>query len=99
MKKFKIEILVAVIIALGGGGFWGVAATGPERKAKAETQRLIDFAQRQALEIAIIEQSVKLTKYKKQIAESQNPAPVSVEPIPFLQSPIIPITPDPKDIE
>ena len=71
MKKWKIEVLAALIIAIGGGGFWGVAATGPQRKAMAEYKSLVAFSKRQAVEIAVIEQAAKLAGYKKQMAEKQ----------------------------
>ena len=72
----KVVIAVLLIVVFCGGIAWFME-TAPKRKVKAEIKVLVDFAQRQALEIAIIEQSVKLAQYKRQIAKS----PVSpVEP-------------------
>ncbi len=66
MKKVVgVLILMAVVL----GGIWWCMETAPQRKTKAEIKVLVDFAQRQALEIAIIEQSVKLAEYKRQIAK------------------------------
>ncbi len=92
MKKWKIELMMVLAAVVIGGSIWAVVATEPKRKAKAETQKLIDFAQRQALEIVIIEQSVKLVQYKKKIAAAQKPAPI-------MQLPVIPLPPAPKDID
>ncbi len=91
MKKFKIEMLLVLAAVVIGGSIWAIAATEPARKAKKDTQKLIDFAQRQALEIAIIEQSVKLKELKQKLAEEQKP--VSALTVPIVKEPI------PEDIE
>ena len=49
------------------------------------------FVQRQALEIAIIENSSKLADYRRQLAKAQNPPPIN----PLAAEPII----DPKSVE
>ncbi len=72
MKKIVAVIVLIVVI---GGGVWRYVETAPQRKADAEIEALIKFAQRQALEIAIIEQSSKLQNYKQQIAENQKAIP------------------------
>ncbi len=64
----KVVIVVSLILVVCGGVWWYMSAA-PQRKAKAEIKVLVDFAQRQALEIAIIEQSVKLAEYKRRIAK------------------------------
>ena len=68
MKKI---VGFVVLLAVIGGGVWWYTETAPQRKSDAEIEAMIKFAQRQALEIAIIEQSSKLTDYRKQIAENQ----------------------------
>ena len=64
----KLVIIVVLVVAFCGGVAWYME-TAPQRKAKAEIKVLVDFAQRQALEIAIIEQSAKLAGYKRQMAQ------------------------------
>ncbi len=66
----KLVIVVLVIVVFCGGVVWYME-TAPQRKTKAEIKVLVDFAQRQALEIAIIEQSAKLANYKRQMVASQ----------------------------
>ncbi len=78
MKKIVIVVLLVVTLC---GGVWWYMDTAPHRKAKAEVKAMIDFVQRQALEIAIIEQSSKLANYRQQIAEAQKPvSPAVIEP-------------------
>ena len=64
-------VIVFVLLAIACGGLWWYLDSAPKRKAKVEIEAMIKFAQRQALEIAIIEQSVKLSGYKQQIAKAQ----------------------------
>ncbi len=78
MKKM---VVVVILIAIVCGGVWWYMETAPQRKAKAEVKAMIDFVQRQALEIAIIEQSSKLANYREQIAKTQKPvSPAVIEP-------------------
>ncbi len=79
--SMKKVVVVLVLMAVVFGGAWRYMETAPERKTEAEIKVLVDFAQRQALEIAIIEQSFKLTEYKRQIAKVQKPvSPVKSKP-------------------
>ena len=81
--SMKKTVVIIVLIAIFCGGVWWYMETAPQRKAKAELKTMIDFAQRQALEIAIIEQSSKLANYKRQMAKTQKPvSPVSKVPDP-----------------
>ena len=66
MKKVVVVLVLMVVVF---GGVWRYMESAPQRKTKAEIKVLVDFAQRQALEIAIIEQSVKLAEYKRRIAQ------------------------------
>ena len=66
MKKVVVVLVLMIVVF---GGVWRYMETAPQRKTKAEIKVLVDFAQRQALEIAIIEQSVKLAEYKRRIAK------------------------------
>ncbi|KKN59763.1 hypothetical protein LCGC14_0538530 [marine sediment metagenome] len=77
MKKI---VALLVLLAVICGGVWWYADTAPQRKAKAEIETMINFVQRQALEIAIIEQSSKLQNYKRQIAENQKAQVLISEP-------------------
>ena len=96
MKKI---VGVLVFVAIVCGGVWCGMETAPQRKTKAEIKVLVDFAQRQALEIAIIEQTSKLAGYRKQLAALRKPKPSVMNP--FAPVPInpVPIVPDPKDVE
>lgn len=78
MKKLVIAI---VLIAVFCGSVAWYMETAPERKTNAEIKVMIKFAQRQALEIAIIEQSSKLANYKQQMA-AQKPKPPIDLPVP-----------------
>ncbi len=69
----KIVIGIVVLSLLAGSVFWW-NSTKDERVAKAELETLIKFAQRQALEIAIIEQAAKLGDYKRQMKAQQTKA-------------------------
>ena len=71
MKKIGIGIVLVLIIA--GSAYWW-DSTKDERMAKAELETMIKYVQRQALEIAIIEQASKLTDYRQQLAAQKPPA-------------------------
>ncbi len=66
----KVVIVVGVLVIVGFG-LWWFNSTKDIRAAEAEYEQLVRFADRQAVEIAIIEQSSKLKNYKLQIAENQ----------------------------
>ena len=85
MKKC---VVVLCLLAIAGGAVYWFVSTKEERADKAGIEILIKFAQRQALEIAIIEQASKLTNYKQQLAVMQKQTPV----IP------LPVVADTKDI-
>jgi len=80
MKKWKIEILMVLAAIVIGCSIWAFVATEPKRAAKKELKQLTDFVQRQALEIAAIEQASKLGNYKRQLATAQKPIEPIVDP-------------------
>ena len=95
------QIVVALVLtALIGSGVWWYIDTEPQRKADAGIETMIKFAQKQALEIAIIEQAVKLQNYKQQIAKVQQLEDIQMrEKIQRAKTqPLIPAVVDPKDI-
>ncbi len=87
MKKWKYEVIIVAVLLVVGLGVWWFVATKDERATKADTELMIKFAQRQALEIAIIEQTSKLTDYKRQIAQIQQQKKQVLEQA--VQNPII----------
>ncbi len=88
MKKW-IPFISTVAVAVVGLSMGVYFRYEPQRKAKAELETMIEYAQRQALEIAIIEQASKLTNYRKQLAQTQQP----------VAAPVISPVADPKDVE
>ena len=94
--SLKKTIITVVLILASVAGVWWYISTADSRAEKAEINLMIKYAQKQALEIAIIEQASKLTDYRKQLVEAQKsklqpPPPVN----PFAPEPIVP---DPKSL-
>ncbi len=71
MKKWMYEICIVIITLVIGSSGWYWSSTKDNRAENAELETMIKYAQRQALEIAIIEQASKLTNYRKQLATAQ----------------------------
>ena len=92
-SKWTYEVIIGAVLLVIGLGAWRFIATKDDRAAKTEIQTMIKYAQRQALEIAIIEQASKLSDYRKQLAEIQKPT-ATVPDIP-----VLPPVADPKDVE
>ena len=67
MKKWKIELIVVLVLAISGLIVWNHINTKPDREAESQRTLLVKFAEKQALEIRIIEQASKLTQYKQQM--------------------------------
>lgn len=67
----KIVIVVLVLLVIGGSVQWF--------RSTKEIRTMIKFAQRQALEIAIIEQSVKLRNYKQKMTAKPPMSPIIIE--------------------
>ncbi len=96
LSKWKYEVIVVGLALVIGLGVWWYVATEPQRKVKAEIKVMIDFVQRQALEIAIIENSSKLAGYRQQLA-AKKPKPLVN---PFAPKPPNPVpVKDPKSAE
>ncbi len=85
----KTVIVLCLILFAAASGYWFVT-TKDERAKKAQYKQLVDFAERQAVEIAIIEQASKLKGYKQHLAklerantqsvmESVKPSPPAVK--------------------
>ena len=94
--NMKKVVAVIVLIAVIVGGVWWYADGAPQRKADAEIEALIKYAQRQALEIAIIEQASKLADYKQQLAKIEQARVRQVVPTPPMPAPFVPAV-VPKD--
>jgi cbb3-type cytochrome oxidase subunit 3 len=71
MSKWKIEAIIVAVLICVGVGVWWYAATNDVRKANAEYENLVRFAEKQAVEIAIIEQASTLQGYRQRIAQNQ----------------------------
>ena len=96
LGKWKIELIVIVLLAVVGLSVYWFVATKDARAAETELETMIKYAQRQALEIAIIEQASKLANYRQQLTQVQQTKqvnPVMPEP------PKIPQIADPVDIK
>jgi len=85
----KIVIGIVVLLVLAGLGWWFVS-TRDARKAEAEYEMLMKFAQRQAIEIAIIEQRSKLLNYQQQMNTAQQKVAQPIEPNPPMPAPFVP---------
>lgn len=73
--NLKKTIIVVAVVLITIGCIWGFMATKDVRRAKSEYKQLEKFANRQAVEIAIIEQSVRLQQLKMAIKKAQMKAP------------------------
>ena len=82
MKKWKLELIIVVVLLVAGLGVWWFVATKDDRAADAEVELMIKYAQKQALEIAIIEQASKLADYRRQLAKTKQPEPITETPLP-----------------
>ncbi len=66
----KVVIFIAMLAIVVGGAKW-FKDTKPKRKAEAQYRELVRIANRQEVEIAIIEQAVKLKQYKTTLRKIQ----------------------------
>ena len=80
LGKWKIEAIAVVVLVVVGLGVWWLIATKDERATNRDTEVMIKYAQRQALEIAIIEQTSKLLNYKQQMAQAKQAQRLPVAP-------------------
>ena len=74
MSRIKYELIVVAVLALVGLAVFGYIKEKPKWEANAKRVLLVEFAEKQALEIRIIEQSSKLARYKRQIRLSNEKA-------------------------
>ncbi len=75
VKKVVIGVLLSGIVV----GVW-LNFTKDNRSANARQKQLIKFAERQAVEIAIIEQAARLQQLKAAVKKAQmKPVPVNSE--------------------
>lgn len=88
MKKWTYELIVVVVVLLIGGAGWWFNSTKDERQADAQYEQLVKFANRQAVEIAVIEQAAKLELLKRTLAEGKKPQ----------IAPPLPVIADPDDV-
>lgn len=69
----KVIVLLITVMVLAG-------CTEIQKIPQTEYERMVKFAERQAIEIAIIEQSVRLQQLKMAIKKAEmKPAPVNTE--------------------
>ncbi len=80
LSKWKIELIVVALVLLVVCGVWWYQETAPARKAAAEFDTLVTFANRQEVEIAIIKQAAELQQLKLMIQKAQQVREVEVGP-------------------
>lgn len=71
LSKWKIELIIIALILPAIGGIWWYMDTAPARKAASEFKVLVDFANRQEVEIAIIRQAAVLQQLKLAVQKAQ----------------------------
>jgi len=79
VKKWKTEAIIAVVLVCASLGIWWFVATKDERQAKAQFELLVNFANRQQVEIAIITQNAELKRLKQLMPQSLPQSPVDKE--------------------
>lgn len=94
MKKWKYELIVVVALVCVGSGVWWFAATKNERAVKAKYKQLLEIANQQSVEIAIIEQAARLQQLKQAVAAAQQQQQQALE-----QAVRNPVIADPKDVD
>ena len=75
----KVIIFIAMLAIVIGGAKW-LKDTKPKRKAEAQYKELVRIANRQEVEIAIIEQAVKLKQYRTALKKIQQKKSVKEKP-------------------
>ena len=91
-SKWSYKLITVAALVCVGLGTWYFISTKEERAYSDYTRTLTMYAQRQAIEIAIIEQASKLTDYRNQIAQAQQQSKQNV--VNQLQE-----IADPKDVD
>lgn len=101
MKKWIYEAVIVVVVLCVAGGIWWHQSTKEQRRADAQYEQLIKFANRQAVEIAIIEQASKLEDYKQQMEvarQARNLATMQPVTPNLLMPMVMPPIADPNDV-
>ena len=90
LGKWTYEAVVVGLLIIVGLGIWWFIATKDERAADAQFERLVKFANRQQVEIAVIRQAAELQQLRAAIQRAQTLSQVPIEPPPAVT--------DPKDV-
>ncbi len=85
LKKLVVMIGLVVVVC---AGIWWFESTRESRIARAEFKQLVSFAERQAVEIAVIEQSFKLKQYRQAMVKQEK-----------VQLPVVAESAKPKEAE
>jgi hypothetical protein len=93
MKKWKYELIAVVVLVGIGAGIWWFVATKDERALEAQFQQLVEIANRQQVEIAVIEQAARLQQLRQAAMQAQQRQQRELE-----QAIQFPVVPDPKDV-
>ncbi len=80
MKKWKLELTIVVVLLCVGSCVWWFVSTKDTRRAEAQYEQLLNFANRQAVEIAVIEQAAKLELIKRTLSENKKPPQTVPDP-------------------
>ncbi len=80
--NLKKTIIIVAVILVAVGCVWRFVATEDERKARAQYKQLEKFANRQAVEIAVIEQAARLQQLKRAIKKAQMKVPPANSEVP-----------------
>lgn len=67
LKFLKYQIVIVVIAAIVGLFIWDYVKSKPDREYNRQQIMLKKFADKQELEIKIVEQASKLSRYKLQM--------------------------------
>ncbi len=71
MKKWKYEVIAVLALAVIGFSIWWSISTADQRAADAQFDRLVKFANRQQVEIAVIKQAAELQQLKTVVRRAQ----------------------------
>ncbi len=90
LSKCKIELVAIGLILVICAGVWIFMSTRDDRIKDAEYKNLERFAKRQAVEIAIIQQAVRLQQLKAAIQKAQMQEPPINDKLPKTMGPPVP---------
>lgn len=92
-SRWSCELIIVAVLVIVGLSVWWFVSTKDTRQANVQYEQLIKFANRQAVEIAIIEQASKLANYKQQMTQNQQMQTIIPNP-----SMSLPTIADSKDV-